>query len=214
MVNRTDEEALRQYVLEHGMALGELKPAFTIQLTKQEASFLKDAAAFKAEEEGWTGHIQYWEAAYLSEFGLHSWLKGKNKRHKWASLYFGGATEASQDFVIWRKGKRYTVGVSSRRHMDLVNYLDDPQQFYPYRRLRRAGEQIGHYTISSSVFTNRDDSVTVAYWGAMTRGQLVKRLGATSPEFSHPSKGDYGTIPLRWFNPDLLVKLIESIDEG
>jgi hypothetical protein len=197
----------------HCMNLGELEPAFIIHLIEREASFLKDAAKFRGEQEGWAGHVPFWESAYMTEFGVHKALKEKSKRHRWSGIYFGDAAEASLDFIVWRKARSYTIGVSSRRHRDLVRFSEDPQQFYPYRRLRKSEKQIGDYIVSTSAITNDDGTITIAYWGAMTRRTLVTYLKESHVTMAHPSQGDYISIPLRRFSPNTLLHLIESLDD-
>lgn len=209
----SDETMLHNLANNFGMILPDFSPPYTIQLSSRQTDFFRSVAEFKTSEEGWpnTKDLLY---GYLSEFAFHLALTYKVRRHKWASIYFGLAQEASLDFTVWNKGKQRTIGIRSSQHLNFLRYFKKPIVFYPADRLENAKTKIASFIVPASIFEKDNGITEVAFWGAITRQKLVRVMERlkTSVHERGNYLGETKDIPLSEFSPTLLEHLLESFD--
>ena len=161
----SDERKLRSLVSNFGMILPDFEQPNIVGLNRRQTEFFKNAAQFQVDEKAWSNPKDL-TIGYLGEFAFHLSLCFRGRRHKWASIYIGSGREASLDFTVWRKGKRFTIGVRSSPHLDYLKFFNKPIVFYPADRLENAKTKIASFIVPASVFKKDDGSTDVAFWGA------------------------------------------------
>jgi len=179
------------------------------------ASF-REKARKKIEQEKWVGRnatlkeynfVQCW----TSEKAFGEILAKRNIRNEWAGTYVGDVEHAPPNYKIWINKTETTLGIRSRTLRDLSRWLEVP---YPNDRFRLEKEKIHDYVIISSVSFADGKGATVRFYGALHRDDLIKIL-ETIPHHLSPAQQEYfRPVPLKHFNYNLMLDLLQKADRN